>query len=86
MEMFRLSTDSSFRKRGIAIKLMNKLEETANSLNMDCIYATTDNGKETALRFYKKNNWEIIEKFNYINSVLDFCHLIVLRKYVKHEK
>ena len=82
MEMFRLSTDPTFRKRGIAIKLMEKLEETAASLNMDCIYATTDNGKETALRFYRKNNWEIVEKFNYINNVIDFCHLIVLRKYV----
>ena len=57
LEIFRLSVDTSHRKSGVAAALIEKIMRVGAILKVDRIKAQTSNAHESALPFYKKNNW-----------------------------
>ena len=57
LEIFRLSVDPSHRKCGVAAALIEKIMRVGAILKVDRIKAQTSNAHESALPFYKKNNW-----------------------------
>ena len=76
--------DSNFRKNGIASKLVKKLEETAATLKMDSLVASTSCAQDAALKFYERNGWEMVNDcYKNYAPPLDFIYSIQFRKTIK---
>ena len=65
IEMLRLATDVSHRRKGVATKLVNKLERTAAILKLKYITTTTASAQEPSIKFLLNNEWTMVRKVFY---------------------
>ena len=60
MEMNRMSTHKRFRGRGVATRLLLKIEETARRFHCSKVKFTTSANQEPAIALYKKNGYNLV--------------------------
>ncbi|MCD6171433.1 MAG: GNAT family N-acetyltransferase [Thermoplasmata archaeon] len=54
-----MAVDAYHRKQGIGTMILKKLEEIARKRGAECVVL---NARESAIEFYKKNDYHIVEK------------------------
>ena len=65
IEMLRLATDVNHRRKGVATKMVNKLERTAAILKLKYISAVTASAQEPSIKLLLKNEWTMVRKYFY---------------------
>ena len=80
----KLVVDPSHRRKGIASKLIEKMERTAKIVNCDMLTCTTSSPAQSIL-FFKNTGWSLAEDPNFNVLGLDFYQTLQYYKKVKDQ-
>ena len=73
MEMFRMSADKKFRRRGVGGQLLLKIEETARRLKINKVRFNTSTAQEPAVALYTKKGYNLVRKLKIsLNQIVIF--------------
>jgi GNAT superfamily N-acetyltransferase len=63
-EVKRLYVRAPHRKRGLADRLLQALEQHAIQVGYECLYLDSKDDLENAIRFYKRHGYECCDRYN----------------------
>ncbi|HEY2844677.1 MAG TPA: GNAT family N-acetyltransferase [Bryobacteraceae bacterium] len=63
-EVKRLYVRPAFRKRGIAEKLLQALEQFATTCDVECLYLDTTDDLKAAIAFYERHGYVRCDRYN----------------------
>ncbi|WP_296312509.1 GNAT family N-acetyltransferase [Winogradskyella sp. UBA3174] len=69
VELKRMFTNEATRGKGIATLVLKELEDWATELNYNTIVLETGTRQNEAVRFYKKNTYQIISNYGQYKDV-----------------
>lgn len=81
----KLVVDPSHRRKGIASKLIEKMERTAKIVNCDMLTCTTSSPAHQSILFFKNTGWSLAEDPNFNVLGLDFYQTLQYYKKVKDQ-
>lgn len=85
LEITKLVVDPSHRRKGIASKLIEKMERTAKIVNCDHLKCTTSSSAQKSVKFFKETGWVMMEEPNSNVLGLDFNQCLKYFKKVKEQ-
>ena len=80
LEVFNLCVERSMRRRGVATRLMDKMERTAAILNIVLMKCKTISPAQPSLAFLKKLNWSLNEETLFNSLSFDFYQTLNFTK------
>ena len=80
LEVFNLCVERSMRRRGVATRLMDKMERTALILNIVLMKCKTISPAQPSLAFLKKQNWSLNEETFFNSLSFDFYQTLNFTK------